>query len=184
MWHQNVSSLRDYELVSGGCSFMTDGHTPRVHVNISLFHSNLSVTFLFILSFFFQAYASTDLWPPSQGRAWGCCVWFRLLWCSRTDCLCLVQVRYSTCNLPSPHLQTSPHNSPLPAEENERKMVVMINKQSHNRDHTCTQVQVEQCLNLERWSKSWVPCSAVVRSHRPTSALDHQIPPALEPGAA
>lgn len=171
-------------LVEGAVLWLMDTRPVCMWIFLCLFHSNLSVTFLFILSFFFQAYASTDLWPPSQGRAWGCCVWFRLLWCSRTDCLCLVQVRYSTCNLPSPHLQTSPHNSPLPAEENERKMVVMINKQSHNRDHTCTQVQVEQCLNLERWSKSWVPCSAVVRSHRPTSALDHQIPPALEPGAA
>lgn len=181
MCHQNVSSVSDYDLVSGGCSFMTDRHThtPHVHVNVSLFNVPLQ-PFCFI-SLSFLLFICIKYWPLTSSTRSG----LRLLRMIPSPVMLQNWLSLpgsgEIFNLP-PAITTPPDVSTQQSStiwrEKAREMVVMMSKQSHSRNHSSTE------SHLERRSKSRVPCSAVVRSHRPISALDHQFPPTLEPGAA
>ncbi len=140
-----------------------------------LFHSNLSVSFHCLF------FICIKYWPLTSSTRSG----LRLLRMIPSPVMLQNWLSLpgsgEIFNLP-PAITTPPDVSTQQSStiwrEKGREMEVMMSKQSHSQNHSST------ASDLERRSKSRVPCSAVVRSHRPISALDHQFPPALEPWAA
>lgn len=141
MWHQNVSSISNYELVSAGCSFMTDRHThaPCACECFSVYCSTPTILFHFMSFLLFKC---IKYWPLTSSTRSG----LRLLRMIPSPVMLQNWLSLpgsgEIFNLP-PAITTPPDVSTQQSStiwrEKAREVVVMISEQSHSQNHSSTE---------------------------------------------